>query len=567
MTTQEEKKPKETFVIENNNAPSSTHIDNEPGQNQGKQSMLKDLDGDKLHVVVLFFLYILQGIPLGLKAAIPLLLSNRNVPYKEQAIYSISSYPFSMKILWAPLVDSVYIARFGRRKSWLVPVQYLIGITMLISSHYVNRLLGDTDDPSETLEPDVGALTAMFFILNFLAATQDVAVDGWALSMLKPKNVGYASTCNSVGQTTGWCLGYILYTSLEGYGVITLAQFLLFWGIVFLVTTTLIAVFKKEKSMAVIAPVADDDPVAEAGLGMIETYKILWKIIRHPLIPVTALFLLTFGFGFSAAEAMTDLKLIEMGVPKEKIAMLAIPMIPVKIGFTLFITRFTVGPRPMNVWLGSFPFRLLFCLIFTLFVYVTPMMMLEDGGFPLYYYVILIAVKALHRVALYAMFVAIMAFFARISDPAVGGTFMTFLNTLTNLGHIWPESFSLWFVDVITQKACIPKPDSVEGVAPTLFRNNTILSQATFQNNHCYGTIEAEECKDVGGECSTLTEGFYILSVACTIIGALWFIWGWRTMRRLQKVEVSKWRVVKSENKVATADNEDESKFKYFYCF
>ena len=29
---------------------------------------------------------------------------------------------------------------------------------------------------------------------------QDVAVDGWALTMLKPKNVGYASTCNSVGQ-------------------------------------------------------------------------------------------------------------------------------------------------------------------------------------------------------------------------------------------------------------------------------------------------------------------------------------------------------------------------------
>ena len=30
--------------------------------------------------------------------------------------------------------------------------------------------------------------------------SQDVAVDGWALTMLKPKNVGYASTCNSVGQ-------------------------------------------------------------------------------------------------------------------------------------------------------------------------------------------------------------------------------------------------------------------------------------------------------------------------------------------------------------------------------
>ena len=49
----------------------------------------------------------------------------------------------------------------------------------------------------------------MFFFLNFLAATQDIAVDGWALTMLKRENVGYASTCNSVGQTAGYFMGYV----------------------------------------------------------------------------------------------------------------------------------------------------------------------------------------------------------------------------------------------------------------------------------------------------------------------------------------------------------------------
>ena len=39
-------------------------------------------------------------------------------------------------------------------------------------------------------------------------------------------------------------------------------------------------------------------------------------------------------------------------MPKDKIAQLQIPMIPVKILFTIFITRYTVGPRPMNVWMG-----------------------------------------------------------------------------------------------------------------------------------------------------------------------------------------------------------------------
>ena len=34
----------------------------------------------------------------------------------------------------------------------------------------------------------------------------------------------------------------------------------------------------------------------------------------------------------------------------------------------------------------------------------------------------------------------------------VGGTNMTFFNTLANLGNMWPDTFFLWFVDVITYK-------------------------------------------------------------------------------------------------------------------
>ena len=53
------------------------------------------------------------------------------------------------------------------------------------------------------------------------------------------------------------------------------------------------------------------------------------------------------------------------------------------------------------------------------------------------------------------MFVSIMAFFAKISDPAVGGTYMTLLNTLTNLGGNWPATLALWWVDVLTVKKCV----------------------------------------------------------------------------------------------------------------
>ena len=139
-------------------------------------------------------------------------------------------------------VDSLYIRRFGRRKSWLVPVQYCIGVTMLLLAQNVDYYLDSTP-------PDVFSLTCMFFFLNFLAATQDIAVDGWALTMLQRHNVGYASTCNSVGQTAGYFIGYIGYMALESYGILKLPDFLTFWGYSFIVITTLVAIFKRENEI------------------------------------------------------------------------------------------------------------------------------------------------------------------------------------------------------------------------------------------------------------------------------------------------------------------------------
>ena len=58
------------------------------------------------------------------------------------------------------------------------------------------------------------------------------------------------------------------------------------------------------------------------------------------------------------------------------------------------------------------------------------------------------------QVASYSMFVTQMAFHARISDPAIGGTYMTLLNTISNLGANWPGTVALWFLDPLTDKSC-----------------------------------------------------------------------------------------------------------------
>ena len=103
---------------------------------------------------------------------------------------------------------------------------------MIISCFYVTSLLGDdqpqteedytnttissnNDDESVSSSvPNVIGLTVMFFTMYMFSASQDVVVDGWALTMLKPQNVGYAPSCNSIGSQMGWIFGYIVFTSL-----------------------------------------------------------------------------------------------------------------------------------------------------------------------------------------------------------------------------------------------------------------------------------------------------------------------------------------------------------------
>jgi len=52
------------------------------------------------------------------------------------------------------------------------------------------------------------------------------------------------------------------------------------------------------------------------------------------------------------------------------------------------------------------------------------------------------------------MFVAVLAFFSRISDPRFGCTYMTLLNTLANLGYMWTSTVALGMVDMLTVKEC-----------------------------------------------------------------------------------------------------------------
>lgn len=123
---------------------------------------------------LLIFLYSLQGLIIGILLETLQIQLKHDFSYSEIGIFLLCSYPFSIKILWSPLVDSYYLSKIGRRKTWVILTQTLSVFILLYMSANIEQIL---------VAKRIYFLSILSFILMFLISTQDIAVDGWALSL------------------------------------------------------------------------------------------------------------------------------------------------------------------------------------------------------------------------------------------------------------------------------------------------------------------------------------------------------------------------------------------------
>lgn len=83
---------------------------------------------DQRNFLLLVLLYFLQGVPMGLAGgSVPFLLKE-HLSFGEIGVFSLAAYPYSLKLFWSPIVDAVWSPRFGRRKSWILPIQLMSGL-------------------------------------------------------------------------------------------------------------------------------------------------------------------------------------------------------------------------------------------------------------------------------------------------------------------------------------------------------------------------------------------------------------------------------------------------------
>lgn len=263
------------------------------------------------YILVTLVLYLLQGVVLGLSISIPIYLTSAGANWKHQGTYNFVHYPFSFKLAWAPIIDAFYIRRLGRRQTWLLPIQILIGISLIVLSFY-------SDDFISNLK--IVPLTISVFFIIFFTATQDICVDGWTLSLFESTNVVWQSTSQTVGQTFGRFLGssflftfesanftnrYIrrpLSLSPKSGGLFTLPQFILFWGIAFIVVTIVVAILFRERQ--------SESILEEKPLNFCQTYLAIFKLFRKKCILKLVTILIISPFGYAATYFLTNITLI-----------------------------------------------------------------------------------------------------------------------------------------------------------------------------------------------------------------------------------------------------------------
>ena len=118
-------------------------------------------------------LYFAEGLPFGIAYDVwPVFFRVHGVSLREIGLMSLLSLPWSWKLLWAPLVD-----RYGSRQHWITACLFVLGATTLAV------LPQDASQPSFLM-------WSLLLLFTTASATQDIAIDAYAVDVSTPKTVG-----------------------------------------------------------------------------------------------------------------------------------------------------------------------------------------------------------------------------------------------------------------------------------------------------------------------------------------------------------------------------------------
>jgi len=211
-------------------------------------------------VIAVSLLSLSSGLPLGLVwLAVPTWMAAVGVDIKTVGLMSLAQAPYSFKFLWAPVMDRVWPPLLGRKRGWVLITQLLLA-----------GLLGGL--ASIATSPTIGAVSGLLLAISFISATQDIAIDAYAVEVLQPAEVGPAAGARTaLYRAAMWVSGNVVISlgPLWGWPVTLLAL-----GALFLVLMP-VTIFAPEPTALPAAPTSMREAVWQPFVGFLSRPRAL----------------------------------------------------------------------------------------------------------------------------------------------------------------------------------------------------------------------------------------------------------------------------------------------------
>ena len=271
-------------------------------------------------VLIVLFLGFSAGLPLALSGStLQVWMTQSGVDIKTIGLFAAVGTPYTIKFLWAPIVDALdvpVLARLlGRRRGWLLLSQFLLVVSIV--------LLGFCD-PSAA--PWLVALAAL--LVATASATQDIVIDAFRVESLPESEqaAGMASyvAAYRIGMLVSTAGALFLVTRFEvmGFGknAAWTAGYIAMAGFVVIgMVTTLIATepAKSDLAQADHAAHARENVVARVART---AYTAFTEFLSRDAAVAVLVFVVLFKFTDALAGAMTAPFVIKIGFSRDEYA-------------------------------------------------------------------------------------------------------------------------------------------------------------------------------------------------------------------------------------------------------
>lgn len=250
-------------------------------------------------LIVVGGLYFAEGVPYGfINIALSVYLRSHGMPLEQIGILSLLGLAWSLKLLWAPLVD-----RFGRRAAWIVPAQLLGALCMVLV-------------PMFPVTPAPWFFWVLLGLLCLASATQDIAIDAYTIDLLETQELGVAN---------GLRIGAYRIALITAGGGLVMVSEAIGWGASFLAVALVLGV------MALVIILVPDfrqpRPVAPVSrnpgaLGP-QLQEAIAGIRQLPYLGAVLLFILLFKLGDAWMGSMISPFWVDMGFSRTEIGLVS----------------------------------------------------------------------------------------------------------------------------------------------------------------------------------------------------------------------------------------------------